>query len=147
MNKTTVGIPIVLVGGLAVAIFHALQENFYVPQNVCTVNSKISCQGVFDSGYISVFGVPFWLLGLTWFVVLIPLSYVLLAHGNHWKILFGILNIGNLFTIYLWNIELNIIGIICPVCVFIYCFNYAATIWVAAAYLSRSISAIWYMEQ
>lgn len=35
--------------------------------------------------------------------------------------------IGNIFTIYLWYLELGVIGIICPVCVSMYVINYAMT--------------------
>lgn len=120
-------IPVILslsVAGLAVAIIHALQEHLYIPANICTINSKFNCGGLFNSGYTAIQGVPFWLLGLIWFSMLIPVGFLL---ANRWKILLPILMIGNLFTLYLWNIEINIVGIICPVCVSLYCINYAIT--------------------
>lgn len=42
-------------------------------------------------------------------------------------ILLPFLMIGNIFTIYLWYLELGVIGIICPVCVSMYVINYAMT--------------------
>lgn len=111
--------------GLAVATIHAAQENYYISPNACNINSKISCGGLFNSGYTAIQGVPFWLLGLIWFVMLIPVGLLIY---NNWKIFIPVLMIGNLFTIYLWNIELNIVGIICPVCVSLYAINYAITL-------------------
>lgn len=124
MDRVKLSVLILSIIGLGVAIFHALQENLYIPPNVCTINSKISCGGLFNSGYTAIQGVPFWLLGLIWFVMLIPVGYLL---SSRWKVFIPILMIGNLFTLYLWNIEINIVGIICPVCVSLYCFNYAIT--------------------
>jgi uncharacterized membrane protein len=38
-----------------------------------------------------------------------------------------VLMIGNIFTIYLWYIELHVLGIICPICASMYVANYALT--------------------
>jgi uncharacterized membrane protein len=124
MNRSALTVLLLSVIGLIVAIVHALQENLYVPPNICYINSKINCGGLFNSGYTGIEGVPFWLLGLFWFVLLIPLGLLL---SDRWKIFVPVLMIGNLFTLYLWNIEINIVGIICPVCVSLYCVNYAIT--------------------
>ena len=124
MNRVTLTVLSLSVLGLIVGTFHALQENLYISPNVCTINSKISCGGLFNSGYTAIQGVPFWLLGLIWFVMLIPAGLFL---ADQWKIFVPVLMIGNLFTLYLWNIEINIVGIICPVCVSLYCVNYAIT--------------------
>ncbi len=132
MNRHRIAILALSVAGLIVAIIHALQENLYIPPNFCNINSKISCGGLFNSGYTAIQGVPFWLLGLIWFVMLIPVGFLL---SDRWKILIPVLMVGNLFTIYLWNIEINIVGIICPVCVSLYAVNYAIT---GVAYFGRS---------
>lgn len=132
MQRVKLSILVLTVIGLAVAIVHALQEKLYVPSNFCTINSKISCGGLFNSGYTAIQGVPFWLLGLIWFVMLIPVGYL---YSHRWKVFIPILMIGNLFTLYLWNIEINIVGIICPVCVSLYCVNYAIT---GVAFFTRS---------
>ncbi|MDG6997794.1 MAG: vitamin K epoxide reductase family protein [Nitrososphaerota archaeon] len=132
LNRHRIAILALSVAGLIVAIIHALQENLYIPPNFCNINSKISCGGLFNSGYTAIQGVPFWLLGLIWFVMLIPVGFLL---SDRWKILIPVLMVGNLFTIYLWNIEINIVGIICPVCVSLYAVNYAIT---GVAYFGRS---------
>ena len=132
LNRHRIAILALSVAGLIVAIIHALQENLYIPPNFCNINSKISCGGLFNSGYTAIQGVPFWLLGLIWFVMLIPVGFLL---SDRWKILIPVLMVGNLFTIYLWNIEINIVGIICPVCVSLYAVNYAIT---GVVYFGRS---------
>ena len=43
------------------------------------------------------------------------------------EILIPILMIGNIFTVYLWYLELGVIGAICPSCVSLYAINYALT--------------------
>ena len=44
------------------------------------------------------------------------------------EVILPVLMIGNVFTIYLWYLELVRIGSICPVCVTMYIINYAMTI-------------------
>jgi uncharacterized membrane protein len=43
------------------------------------------------------------------------------------SVLMLFLMIGNLFTVYLWYLELGVIHLICPVCVSLYVVNYALT--------------------
>lgn len=42
-------------------------------------------------------------------------------------LLFPLLMVGNVFTIYLLYIELGVIHALCPVCAFMYLVNYALT--------------------
>jgi uncharacterized membrane protein len=44
------------------------------------------------------------------------------------EVLVPLLMVGNLFTLYLWYVELGVIHAICPVCVSMYVLNYAMTI-------------------
>ncbi|MHB8565474.1 MAG: vitamin K epoxide reductase family protein [Nitrososphaerales archaeon] len=125
--------------GIAVAIYHAydeLTQNF----NSCNINSQVSCEGVFESGHTAIFGVPFYVLGLIWF----PLAFILGVFAVQKVqtktrlnpiILLPFLMIGNIFTLYLWYLELGVIGIICPVCVSLYIINYAMTALVAKTLL------------
>jgi len=96
----------------------------------CYVNSKINCAGVFASGHSSIFGIPFYVFGLIWF----PLLLIAALYLTNWTrlrirsdILLPILMIGNIFTVYLWYLELAVIGVICPLCVSLYIVNYALT--------------------
>ena len=96
----------------------------------CYVNSKINCGGVFASGHTSIFGIPFYVFGLVWFPVLLILS----LYFTDWTrlrirtdVLLPLLMVGNIFTVYLWYLELAVIGIICPLCVSLYIVNYVLT--------------------
>ncbi len=116
--------------GIADACYSAY-ENLTQSFSSCDVNSKISCGGVYASGHTSIFGIPFFVMGLVWFPLLVFLGLLATKSGKtaltHIEILLPILMIGNLFTIFLWYLELFVIGIICPVCVSLYFINYAMT--------------------
>ncbi len=96
----------------------------------CKVNSYVNCQPVINSGHTSIAGVPFWVTGLVWFPMMLLLG-LYLTKGGTWRlrgdILLPILMIGNLFTIYLWYLEVGVIGALCPYCVSLYLVNYALT--------------------
>jgi uncharacterized membrane protein len=114
--------------GEAIAIIHAYQEltaNF----RFCSINSTFSCGNVFASGYVSIFGVPFYLLGLIWFPLVAIVGLLLSRGGKGIKseLPVPLLMIGNIFTVYLWYLELFRIGALCPVCISMYAINYALT--------------------
>ncbi len=115
--------------GVAVAVYHAydeLTETF----NFCNLNQQISCGNVFASGDTSILGVPFYVLGMIWFPLLVVLGLWLTRRGKgplNGDILIPVLMVGNAFTVYLWYLELFVIGAICPVCVALYVINYAHT--------------------
>jgi uncharacterized membrane protein len=96
----------------------------------CTISTKVSCITVINSGHTSIAGIPFWVTGLIWFPLMLILGIVL-TKGGTWRlrgdILLPILMIGNLFTLYLWYLELGVIGAICPYCVSLYIVNYVLT--------------------
>ncbi|MGI0086010.1 MAG: vitamin K epoxide reductase family protein [Nitrososphaerales archaeon] len=117
--------------GVAIAIYHSYDE-LTASFSSCNVSSKISCGGVFESGHTSLFGVPFYVLGLVWFPLVLVLGIVAAQRVGSSQVLNGgilltFLMIGNIFTIYLWYLELVVIGIVCPVCVSLYLINYALT--------------------
>jgi uncharacterized membrane protein len=123
--------------GIALAIYHAYDE---ITQNFdsCNISSTVSCGGVFESGITSIFGVPFYVLGLVWFPLALLLGFfavkrVYTTTRLNPMILLPFLMVGNLFTLYLWYLELGVIGIICPVCVSLYVINYALTVLAAKA--------------
>jgi uncharacterized membrane protein len=116
---------IICAGAIADTIFLAheyLAQNF----NACSPNDFFSCSTVANSGYTSLFGVPFWVMGLAWFPLILLVGLFL-----NREILFLLLMVGNLFTIYLWYLELGVIHAICPLCVSLYAFNYVLTAIVA----------------
>lgn len=115
--------------GIGLAIFTAYE---YVTEDfrTCSISQLFSCGGVAASGHTSLFGIPFYLTGLVWF----PLVFVIgLLTSNLGKtsvdgeILLPILMVGNIFTGYLWYLELAVIHIICPLCVGLYGVNYVLT--------------------
>lgn len=122
---------VLCVGAIAVNIYLAheyLSQNF----NSCSFNVFISCGAVAKSGYTSLLGIPFWEMGLAWFPIVLLVGLFL---GK--EILILLLVIGDLFTVYLWYLELGVIHAVCPVCVSLYVFNYVLT-GVAAVYIFRS---------
>jgi uncharacterized membrane protein len=123
---------ILSIAGLVDALYHAydeITENF----GQCNLSPTISCQGVFESGHTSIFGIPFFVLGLVWFPLAIIVGLYAFSRGGSdstfsGKILVPFLLIGDIFTLYLWYVELGIIHVVCPVCVSIYVINYLMTI-------------------
>ena len=123
--------------GIAVAAYDAYD---YLTQNFagCNINQTVSCLGVFQSGHTSLFGIPFWLMGLIWFPLTLILGFVAVRKYEtsitlNPIILLPFLMVGNIFTMYLWYLELGVIGIICPVCVSLYVIKYALTAVVAGS--------------
>ena len=116
--------------GIVVAIYHSYGELTEIFTS-CNISSTISCGGVFESGFTSLFGIPFYMLGLIWFPVSLLLGLWLSSEGKtqlRADFLVPLLMVGNAFTVYLWYLELGVIGIICPVCVSMYVINYAMTV-------------------
>ena len=131
LSSTTKGYALLSVLGISIAIFHSYDELTHSFSS-CNVSSSISCGGVFESSHTSIFGVPFYALGLVWFPLALFLGIMTVQRIGSNGILNGVillpfLMIGNIFTIYLWYLELGVIGIICPVCVSMYVINYAMT--------------------
>jgi uncharacterized membrane protein len=69
--------------------------------------------------------------GLVWFPAVFALGLLTSRLGKkpvNSEILLPVLMVGNIFTAYLWYLELAIIHIICPLCVSLYAVNYALTL-------------------
>jgi len=105
--------------GVAEAIDHAWLENAFTA-NLSLVNY---------SPYGSFFGVPYWVFGLVWFplVLVIGLWTSRLGRANLNKKLLMLLSIGNIFTAYLWFLDLLVIGTFTAAYVGLYVTNYALT--------------------
>ncbi len=115
--------------GIAIAIYLAY-EYLTLNFNSCNVSQQFSCGGVFQSGYTSLFGIPFFVMGLVWFPLVLAVGLVITRGGKNpleGEILLPLLMVGNVFTFYLWYLELDVIGIVCPLCVSLYMVNYALT--------------------
>jgi len=120
---------VVAATGIGLAIY---VTNEYLTQNFtsCNINQFLSCGGVYRSGHTSLFGIPFYLMGLLWFPVLFGVGLWTSRLGKkpiNSEILLPVLMVGNIFTGYLWYLELAVIHIICPLCVSLYVVNYVLT--------------------
>jgi uncharacterized membrane protein len=105
--------------GVAEAFYHAWLENAF------TTNPSL----VTYSPYASFFGIPYWVFGVVWFplVLVIGLWTTRFGHSNLRKGLLIILSVGNVFTVYLWFLDLLIIRAFTAVYVGLYVTNYALT--------------------
>ena len=122
---------VLCVAATADAIYLAheyLTQNF----NSCQINSFFSCGTVGLSGHTSLLGIPFWAMGVAWFPFLLVIGLFLSK-----EILLLLLVVGDMFTVYLWYLELGVIHAVCPVCVSLYVFNYVLT-GIVAVYIFRS---------
>ena len=133
--------------GIAVAVYHAYGELTYTLSS-CYISSRINCGSVFASGYTTFppagsipgihEGISFWVYGVVWFpLCLIVGLWAIRKYGNpRGSVLVPFLMVGNIFTLYPWDIEIRILGgVYCPVCVSLYCINYIMT---SVALMSRS---------
>jgi uncharacterized membrane protein len=129
----------VAVAGVGVTFYQAWE---YVTQNFssCSVKNTIwSCGGVaawakYHPITVGSLSIPYWETGVVWFPLALILGFVTFRYYSE-LYLIPFLMIGNIFTIYLWFLELHVIGLICPVCVALYAINYALTgiaVWIVA---------------
>ena len=131
--------------GIAVAVYHGYDEitSYTGPgTNVCNLSSFVSCSSVFASGDVTFppgpYGLPLYIYGLVWFPLMVALGF---WYGRkkgtlNGEVLFPVLMVGNLFTFYLWYVELGVIHALCPVCISMYLLNYTMTAAAAKALLS-----------
>lgn len=130
MEKLTAAYLVIAAAGIGLAIYVAID---YLTQNftTCNINQVFNCGGVYQSGHTSLFGIPFYVMGLAWFPAIFAIGLLTSGFGKRQvssEILLPILMVGNVFTTYLWYLELAVIHIICPLCVSLYVVNYSLTI-------------------
>lgn len=115
--------------GIAEALYHAWNEGAFV------TNYRV----VSFSPYASLLGVPYWAFGLVWF----PLVFVVLLWGTKltrgrlpiWAL--ALLTVGNLFTVYLWYLDFEVVRSFTAVYAALYLTNYVLTALVVAENWSR----------
>ena len=132
MERLSAAYLVVAASGIGLAIY---VTNEYLTQNFtsCNISQFLSCGGVYQSGHTSLFGIPFYLMGLIWFPLLFAVGLWTSRFGKkqvNSELLLPVLMIGNVFTGYLWYLELAVIHIICPLCVSLYVVNYVLTVMV-----------------
>ena len=122
--------------GIVVAIYHGYDEvtAYSAPgTGVCNINSVFSCASVFNSGYTKfppgAYGVDLYVYGVVWFPLLLLLAFRLARKNGTigGEVMVPVLMVGNLFTLYLWYLEISVIHAYCPVCISMYVLNYAMT--------------------
>lgn len=122
--------------GVAVAVYHGYGEiTAYTGEgsSACNVTPFVSCTSVFASGDVDFppgpYGVPLYVYGLVWFPLMAALgAWSGKGRGSlNGEVLVPTLMVGNLFTLYLWYVELGVIHALCPVCISMYALNYAMT--------------------
>jgi len=125
--------------GIFVAIYHAYDEitNYSSSiSTICNINSFWSCTSVFNSGYTTFLGLSLWVYGVVWFPLMVVLGYWFVRRGGSFRIevIVPLLMVGNVFTMYMWYLELVKIHALCPVCISMYSLNYLMTaicLWMA----------------
>ncbi len=105
--------------GVAEAFVHAWQENAF------TTN----WWNVPFAPYASFYGVPYWIFGVVWFPLLLVVALWSTALGRRdlRRELLILLTVGNVFTGYLWYVDLVLIGTFTAAYVGLYVTNYALT--------------------
>jgi uncharacterized membrane protein len=105
--------------GVAEALYHAWLENAFVT-NIFVVNY---------APFASFFGVPYWLFGVVWFpvILVIGLWSTRLGTARLNQGLLALLTVGNLFTVYLWYLDLLVVRAYTIVYVVLYVTNYVLT--------------------
>jgi uncharacterized membrane protein len=105
--------------GVVEAFYHAWQENAFTT-NWFTVKF---------SGYASLMGVPYWVFGIVWFplVLIVGLWFTRAGRTSLGRGLLILLTVGNVFTGYLWYLDLIVINALTPTYVGLYLTNYALT--------------------
>jgi uncharacterized membrane protein len=130
LEKLSAAYLIVAAAGIGLAIYVAydyLTLNF----SSCNINPFVNCGSVYQSGYTSLFGIPFYVTGLIWFPTVLAVGLLTSKLGKtlvNSEIVLPLLMLGNIFTIYLWYLELAVIHAVCPLCVSLYAVNYILTI-------------------
>lgn len=130
LEKLTAAYLVVAAAGVGLAIYVAI-DYLTLNFNSCNINQVFNCGGVYQSGHTSLFGIPFYEMGLAWFPAIFAIGLLTSRLGKRLvnsEILLPILMVGNVFTTYLWYLELAVIHIICPLCVSLYVVNYSLTI-------------------
>ena len=103
--------------GVAVAVYHAYGEITFSLSS-CSLASFLSCKTVFSSGYTTFppagtlsflpQGIEFWVYGVVWFPLCLALGLwgIRRYGGPKASVFVPFLMVGNIFTLYPWDIEI-----------------------------------------
>jgi len=110
---------VVAVFGILEAVYHAWAEDAF------TTNYAL----VSFSPYASLYGVPYWVFGLVWFPLVLVVALLTTKMGKLGlsKEVLILLTVGNIFTGYLWYLDLIVIRAFTVVYAALYATNYVLT--------------------
>lgn len=126
--------------GLVVALFAATEFFDAALQNVCTVNSYVSCGRVAQSGLTTTLGLPDYLWGILGFVAILLLAGVSERRPADPRLSYALLALtsaGVGLSLYFLYVELAEIHALCLVCVSDYFLGGVA--WIGAIALARRV--------
>jgi uncharacterized membrane protein len=106
-------------GGMVAAFYHAWVEGAFTTNYSLVVFAPLA----------SFFGVPYWVFGVVWFPLVFAVGVWASKFGRAalGKELLVLLTVGNVFTAYLWYLDIVVIGSYTLVYVALYAANYALT--------------------
>ncbi len=115
--------------GVVEAFYHAYLENAFTTD----------WANVSFSPSASFFGVPYWVFGAVWFPIIfvVGLWSTRLGRNELGRNMLILMTVGNVFTGYLWYVDLVIVGSFTAAYVGLYVTNYALTGLVVLANRSR----------
>jgi Vitamin K epoxide reductase family len=118
--------PFIVVAALGIfgAFYHAWTEGAF------STNYAV----VSFSPYASLFGVPYWLFGVVWFPLIFVVALRTTGSGKVGlnREMLALLTVGNVFTGYLWYLDLVVVNAFTVVYALLYATNYALTALVVA---------------
>ena len=119
---------IVVIAGLGLSLYATYETFTPSAQAGCTINSKISCATVDQSGHTTTFGIPDWAIGVAGFALLLVLDVALYAtwRPELLKAVVLVSGLGLVAAAYLLYVEVVVIGGLCPVCFSTYVVDGAA---------------------
>jgi hypothetical protein len=119
MSSAAKGFVFVSALGVIGAFYHAWSEGAFAT-NYATVTF---------APYAALFGVPYWTFGVVWFPLVLVVALWRTKLGGKrletWMLL--LLTVGNVFTGYLWYLDLEVVKAFTVVYVALYSANYALT--------------------
>lgn len=115
-SKVFIGIAIL---GIAEAFYHARLESAF-STNIFSVDY---------SQLAALFGIPYWIFGLVWFPLILLVALWATRFGNSElkQSLLILLTIGNVFTAYMWYLDVEVVKSYHPLYIALYATNYALT--------------------
>ncbi|MDG6995011.1 MAG: hypothetical protein JRN52_03725 [Nitrososphaerota archaeon] len=116
VSKTFIALSAV---GVVAALYHAWSE-------------KAFSTNIFSVRYAplaSFFGIPYWLFGVTWYPLILAVGLLTTGLGRFAlrNELLILLSVGNVFTAYLWYLDILVVNAYTSQYIFLYAVNYVLT--------------------